>query len=70
MFSPVDLELTGWASSASSLSPLGALEHCSVETERTLPVNNLPLPGVSSPFIVIPLVAFTHENIMSTESKK
>jgi len=42
MFSSVDLELIGWASSASSLSPPGALEQRSVKTGRALPVDHTP----------------------------
>jgi len=42
MFSPVDLRLTGWASSASSISPLDALEQRSVKTEGALLVDHTP----------------------------
>jgi len=42
MFLPVDLGLTRWASSTSSLSPPGALEQRSVETEGALPVDHTP----------------------------
>ena len=41
-FYRVDLGLTGWASFASSLSLLGALEQRSVETKRALPVDHTP----------------------------
>jgi len=40
MFLPVDLGLTGWANSASSLSPFGALEQRSAVTEGALPIDH------------------------------
>jgi len=42
MLSSVDLGLTGWASSASSLSLLGALEQRFAETKGALPVGHTP----------------------------
>jgi len=39
VFSSVDLRLTGWASSASSLSLLGPLEQRSTETNGALPID-------------------------------
>ena len=42
MFLPVDLRWTGWASFAFSLSPLGALEQRSIETDGALLVDHTP----------------------------
>ena len=42
MFSPVDLGLTRWASSASIQSHLSALEQRSAEIEGVLPINHTP----------------------------
>jgi len=54
MFSSVDLGLTGWASSTSSLSPSGALEQHSVEIEGVLPVDHtLTIKSVRAYKIII-----------------
>jgi len=54
MFSPVDLRLTGWTSSASSFSPLGALEQRSIEADGAVPVDHtLTIKSVRTYKIII-----------------